>query len=83
MAVVTEFTITLDNRPGALADLVEALAGAGININSLQGLPCGGQALFQIVTDEPADTHRVLQDGERQHRQCLRHHGRPGRPRGG
>lgn len=62
MAVVTEFTVTLDNRPGALADLTEALAEAGININSLQGLPCGGQGIFQLVTDEPTDTHRVFQN---------------------
>ena len=61
MAVVTEFTVTLDHRPGALATLAEVLAQAGININSVQGLPCGGQGIFQLVTNEPTDTHRALQ----------------------
>jgi hypothetical protein len=62
MPVVMEFTVSIDNRPGALAELAESLAAAQIRINSLQGLPCGGQGIFQLVTEDTPATHEVFQE---------------------
>jgi hypothetical protein len=51
MAKVTEFTVNLENRPGTLADMAEALGKAGVNIDGLQKMPCGGQGIAQLVTN--------------------------------
>ena len=62
MAVATEFTVLLENRPGALARLAEVLGNAGINIHSLQGFTCESQRIFQVVTDGPEATFRVFDE---------------------
>ena len=35
-----DLTIYLEDRPGTLADMSEALGKAGINIEGLAGFPC-------------------------------------------
>jgi hypothetical protein len=61
MARETEFTVTLENRPGTLADLMETLGNAGVNVGGLQGMPCAGQGMVQFVTNNPNGTERALQ----------------------
>jgi hypothetical protein len=53
--MLTEVTVELEDRIGALADLGELLGGEGVNISALAVVRVGeGQALAHLVL-EPAD----------------------------
>ncbi|MFQ5945886.1 MAG: ACT domain-containing protein [Anaerolineae bacterium] len=58
--MATEFSVTLEDRPGTLADLGEALGGAGVNIRSLAGFVVEGKGLMKMVTDNDAATRSAL-----------------------
>jgi hypothetical protein len=49
-----DLCVVLENRPGTLADLGEALGKAGINIDGMCGFPCEGalEAIGLKVTTE-------------------------------
>ena len=51
----TDLTIELDDRPGELARLGEAVGGAGVNLEGLCAVVAGGRAeLHLTVEDAPA-----------------------------
>jgi hypothetical protein len=54
------FVVQLQNRPGALADLVRALAARGINIERVASGGHGSLAFACLQTDDFEATHRVL-----------------------
>ena len=57
-----DLTVILEDRPGTLADLGEALGEAGINIEGLCGFPREGKgALHLLVEDEPT-ARRALEE---------------------
>jgi hypothetical protein len=60
MAKVKQFTITVSNRPGAAAEVVEALAGAKVNILALVGSADGEQGRIQLVADNPGKAKKAL-----------------------
>jgi hypothetical protein len=41
--MATDLTIILEDRPGTLVDVGEALGKAGINIDGMCGFPCQGR----------------------------------------
>jgi hypothetical protein len=49
-----DLTVTLEDRPGRLADLGEATGNAGINIEGVCGAKEGGGAIHVLVEDEAA-----------------------------
>ena len=50
-----DLLVTLEDRPGALASVGEALGGAGINIEGLAGFASEGRGLVHLlVEDGPA-----------------------------
>jgi hypothetical protein len=55
-----DLTVTLENRPGSLADLGAAPGSAGINIEGVCGSTEGGQAAMHILVDDAADTRAAL-----------------------
>jgi hypothetical protein len=55
-----DLTVTLENRPGSLADLGAAPGSAGINIEGVCGSTEGGQAAIHILVDDAADTRAAL-----------------------
>ena len=59
--MTTEFTVTLQNRPGAMAELAETLAKSGINIIAIHGTPCDDEGYVQFVTDNTDATVNALQ----------------------
>lgn len=64
------FIIKLENRPGALADLGEALGERGVNITGLSGMTwdAGGGGLGIITNDDDA-ARTVLEDRNAEYRE--------------
>ncbi len=58
---MTEFTVHLPNRPGALADLAERLAGVGINIEALAAIGIDTTGTVRLIVDDEMATRRVLE----------------------
>ncbi|SRR6266540_6305348 len=54
------FIIELENRPGTIADVAEAIAAKGINITSLAGVTCGGSGSVALLTNDEEGTRRAL-----------------------
>jgi hypothetical protein len=54
------FLIELADKPGALADVAEALAAKGVNIASVSGATCGEMGRIAIATDDEANTRAAL-----------------------
>jgi hypothetical protein len=55
-----DLTITLEDRPGRLADLGEATGLAGINIEGLCATTGGGGAEVHVLVDDPAAAREAL-----------------------
>ncbi|HXW57214.1 MAG TPA: ACT domain-containing protein [Candidatus Cybelea sp.] len=60
MRVTTEFSIRMENRPGSLAKVCEALAQHGVNIIAFQSIPSQRSVLLCIVTDNPLAAQSAL-----------------------
>ncbi len=58
--MATEFVFKLEHRPGALAQVAEALGSAGVNIDGLQGVPCGGEGIVHLVANDPDGAAKAL-----------------------
>jgi hypothetical protein len=58
--MATEFTIMLEDRPGALARVCTLLGDGQINIEAIQGTCQDGMACVQFVVDEPGAAAGVL-----------------------
>jgi hypothetical protein len=56
------FMIDLENKPGVLADVAEALAGAGINITAITGATCGDSGRVVFTADDESAVRTVLGD---------------------
>jgi len=62
MEQTKEFALTLDDRPGTLAKVTDAIAKAGINIEGYCAVPSGnGKGTFRVVTSDPATTRKALE----------------------
>jgi hypothetical protein len=57
-----DLTIILEDRPGTLADMGEALGKAGINIEGLCGFPCEGKGIGHILVEDVAAARRALEE---------------------
>lgn len=57
-----DLTVTLEDRPGRLAQLGEALGGAGINIEGLCGYSSAGKADFHVLVEDAGGARRALEE---------------------
>jgi hypothetical protein len=65
MPTTKEFTIQLDDRPGMLGQLCQALADQSVNILAYQSFPLeNGKSSVRLVLDNPAAAKTIL-DGRR------------------
>ncbi len=55
-----EFAIRMEDRPGTLGKLCQALADRGVNILAFQSNPSDGKILVHIVADNPTTAKTVL-----------------------
>jgi len=60
MPKVKEFTVTIEDKPGALGKCFLALAERGINILAFQSYVEEGESLARLVVDNPASAKAVL-----------------------
>ena len=61
--MATDFTITVDYRPGGLASIGEALANAGVNIEGVSGLGFEGRGIIHICVVDAAKARQALDAG--------------------
>ena len=55
------FLVDLDNKPGTLAKVADALGSKGINIENIAGASCADGGRAAIVTTDLAGTRSALQ----------------------
>ena len=60
MAKAREFTVTIEDKPGALGKCFLALAERGVNILAFQSYVEAGESLARFVADDPASAKAVL-----------------------
>ena len=60
MAKAKEFTITIEDKPGALGRCFLALGERGVNILAFQSYVEEGESLARIVVDDPATAKAVF-----------------------
>ncbi len=64
------FIVKLENRPGTLAALGEALGERGINITGLSGTTWDGEGALAVITNDDAGARAVLEDRSLAYRDC-------------
>src|SRR3982074_3568292 len=60
MAKAKEFTVTIEDKPGALGKCFLALAERGVNILAFQSYVEEGERLARLLVDDPASAKAVL-----------------------
>ena len=59
---MTEFVVSMENQPGRLASLTEALATFGVNIEALMAYGHDGNGTVRLIVDDAVTTRRVLDE---------------------
>jgi hypothetical protein len=60
MPKAREFTVTIEDKPGALGKCFRALGERGVNILAFQSFVEEGESLARLVPDDPATAKKVL-----------------------
>ena len=60
--MASDLTVVLENRPGTLADLGEALGNAGINVDGMCGFPCEGRGVIHILVEDAGAARLALEE---------------------
>jgi hypothetical protein len=60
MPKMKEFTVTIDDKPGALGKCFQALAERGVNILAFQSYVEDRESLTRLIVDNPAGAMAVL-----------------------
>jgi hypothetical protein len=60
MPKMKEFTVTIEDKPGALGKCFLALAERGVNILAFQSYVEEGESLARLLVDDPASAKAVL-----------------------
>jgi hypothetical protein len=56
-----DLTVRMEDRPGSLASLGDALGNAGVNINGICGVTGGGQGEIHVLVDDAGTARAALQ----------------------
>ena len=60
MAKIKQFTISVENRPGAVAEIAKALGNAKVNILSLLGAAQGTSGTIQLIAEDARRARKAL-----------------------
>jgi hypothetical protein len=58
--ITTQFTVYIEDKPGAVAGLAHSLAKAGVGIEGISAYTSSDVGLVQIVVDKVAAARRIL-----------------------
>lgn len=56
-----DLTISLEDRPGTLADLGEALGKAGVNIEGICGIGVEGRGITHVLVEDASKARQALE----------------------
>jgi hypothetical protein len=59
--VATDLTVSVEDRPGGLADVGEALGNAGVNIEGLCGVGLGDRGVIHLLVEDAAAARAALE----------------------
>lgn len=59
--MATDFTVILEDRPGTLAELGNALGSAGVNIDGFCGFPCEGKGVIHLLVADAAAARPAIE----------------------
>ncbi|HEU4355979.1 MAG TPA: amino acid-binding protein [Actinomycetota bacterium] len=59
--MATDLTVVLEDKPGELARLGEALGGAGVNIEGVCGVGSGGRGVIHVLVEDVAAARQALE----------------------
>lgn len=60
--MATDLTIEVEDKPGSLAGIGEALGGSGINIEGLLGVGVEGRGIVHLCVQDGAAARKALED---------------------
>ena len=60
MPTTTEFSVSMQDKPGTLGRICQALADRKVNIIAFQSMPFQGKGLVRFVVDNPKTAKSVL-----------------------
>lgn len=58
--MATEFRVSLENKPGTLAQLGSVLGDADVNIDAIQGFSRGEESIIQFIPSDPGKAAAAL-----------------------
>jgi hypothetical protein len=58
--MLQEIVVTVEDRPGVLAEIGELLGEAGVNIETLTATTFNGRGLIHLVVDDGEETGEIL-----------------------
>ncbi|MBI2956456.1 MAG: ACT domain-containing protein [Acidobacteria bacterium] len=61
MPIVTQFSLLLENRPGALAETCSALAAKAVNIEAIMASDVRGWGNVRVVVNHPDTARKIFQ----------------------
>ena len=64
MAKIKEFTIAVENRPGAVAKIARVLGDAKVNVLALRGTTQGTSGTIQLVAEDARRAKRALDEAK-------------------
>lgn len=59
--MASDLAVTVDDRPGVLAGMGEAIGRAGINISGVCAVAAGAGSVVHLLVDDPAGTRAALE----------------------
>jgi hypothetical protein len=59
--MATDLTVRIEDRPGELARVGEALGGAGMNVDGFSGTTTGGQGEIHLLVEDAASARSALE----------------------
>lgn len=60
--MATDLTISVEDRPGGMATVGEALGAAGVNIEGLCGLGMEGRGIIHVCVQDGGTARKALED---------------------
>lgn len=69
MAKIKQFTITIENQPGAVAEIARVLGKANVNVLSLLGTAQGTSGTIQLVAEDARRAKKALDEAKIQYQE--------------